>query len=93
MNEFEDYCNQAECSIKNSNNRTTRDVAMCQIVTGVAYSILALAKAVMNRSADEKLIQENKKLRKIANKALDDKNKFLDEKIKEQNKCKIKRTR
>ena len=78
MSEFEDYCNQAERSIKNSNNRTTRDVAMCQIVTGVAYSILALAKAVIDKSADEELVKENKKLRKIANKALDDKNKLLD---------------
>ena len=95
MSQFEDFCNQAKRSIGNSDNKTTRDVAMCQIVIGLVYSLLAIASAIKDRNQgfDTELVEENKKLRKIANKALDDKNRLLDEKIREINKCKIKRTR
>lgn len=84
MNTFDNYCAKANKSIKYSDNKNTRDVAMCQIVTGLTYSILALACAIKEKGSDSPtdLEKENKKLRKIANKALDDKNRLLDERLK-----------
>lgn len=61
---------------------------MCQIFTGLTYAILALACAVKEKEPCKidaklsKLEKENEKLRKIANKALDDKNRLLDERLK-----------
>ena len=87
MNTFDKYCNKVENSIKSSGNKMTRDVAMCQIFTGLTYSILALACAVRDKCDENTkkyvmgLEKENKKLRKIANKALDDKNRLLDERL------------
>ena len=70
-----------------SGNKQTQDVAMCKIVTGLTYSILALACAVKEKSPNmeqrqlTELEKENKKLRQIANKALDDKSRLLDERL------------
>lgn len=84
MNTFDDFCEKTAKSLKSSYNKNTRDVAMCQIVTGLTYSILALACAVKEKGVDSptRLEKENKKLRQTANKALDDKNRLLDEKLK-----------
>ena len=88
MSLFDEYSKGAIKCIKYSDNKQTRDVAMCQIFTGLTYAILTLACAVKEKETRKinpqlsELEKENKKLRKIANKALDDKNKLLDERLK-----------
>lgn len=84
MSTFDDFCTKTTNALAHSDNKTTRDVAMCKIVTALTYSMLALACAVKEKGVDSptRLEKENKKLRQIANKALDDKNRLLDEKLK-----------
>lgn len=88
MSLFDEYCSKTNNSIKHADNKNTRDVAMCKIFTGLTYAILALACAVKEKGPDKRnqelslLERENKKLRKIANKALDDKDRLLDERLK-----------
>ena len=84
MNTFDAFCTKTTRALNASGNKQTQDIAMCQIVTGLTYSILALACAVKEKGVDSptRLEKENKKLRQIANKALDDKNRLLDEKLK-----------
>lgn len=88
MSAFDDYCKKTNSSIGYADNKNTRDVAMCKIFTGLTYAILALACAVKEKDTHKfnpqlaKLDKENEKLRKIVNKALDDKNRLLDEKLK-----------
>lgn len=83
MNGFDNYCNLAERNLKIANNKPTNDVAGSAINTGLVYAVLALAEAVRNSgSSKQDLEGDVTKLIAIANRALDDKNRLLDKKIK-----------
>lgn len=87
MGDSETLCNRAEKFLVYASKKVTRDPAMCQIVTGLVYSVLAVANAIKEQplSALTELAEENKRLREIANKALDDKSRLLDERMEKLN--------